>query len=76
MWAACPGLLLRRAGGSLVSRYIAPAILDAFNCPYPECGALAHHLIADVMITQPKAIEALYASLPAGQLQGIAKRDT
>ena len=33
-----------------VSRYVAPAILDAFSCPYPECGALAHQSWHQVFI--------------------------
>lgn len=34
------------------------------------------NIIAEVMITNPKRIESLYASLPQGQKEAIAKRDS
>ena len=34
------------------------------------------NIIAEVMITSPKQIESLYASLPPGQKEAIAKRDS
>jgi len=33
------------------------------------------NLIADIMISQPKAIEAMYGALPASKLEGIKQRD-
>ena len=33
------------------------------------------NLIADVMISQPKAIDAMYNALPASKLKGIENRD-
>jgi hypothetical protein len=33
------------------------------------------NLIADIMISQPKAIDAMYIALPESKLKGIADRD-
>jgi hypothetical protein len=33
------------------------------------------NLVADIMISQPKAIDAMYSGLPASKLKGIVDRD-